>query len=114
RRGHTVTDPNQRPCPEPSMSSTEPIVPTPVSPARMSVLERARRIFASPTTAWEGIAERGQAWIPLLFVTLFELALVGGTYNRVFVNDAMHRMEQSSETNPNMTPEVLEKIEAFQ
>jgi hypothetical protein len=96
------------------MSSTEPIEPTPSTAARMSVFERARRIFVSPTTAWEGIAERGQAWIPLLFVTLFELSLVGATYTRVFVNDAMHRMEQSAETNPNMTPDVLEKIEEFQ
>jgi len=49
--------------------------PASAAPARLSPIARAGRIFARPATAFEGLLERGQAWIPLLFVTCFELAL---------------------------------------
>jgi hypothetical protein len=88
--------------------------PASAAPARLSPIARAGRIFARPSSAFEGLLERGQAWIPLLFVTCFELALAGGTYQRVFVPTAMERVSQSAETNPNLTPEVMDRIEAFQ
>jgi hypothetical protein len=95
------------------MSSTESIEAAPSAPGRLSPIQRAGRIYARPATAWGGLAERGQAWIPLLFVVVFEVLAAGVSYQHVFLPDAMHRIEQSAETNPNMTQEVLDKIEVF-
>jgi hypothetical protein len=88
--------------------------PASAVPARLSPIARAVRIFSRPSSAWDGLAERGQAWLPLLFVTCFELLLVAGTYQRVFVPTAMARIEQSADTNPNLTPEAIDRIAAWQ
>lgn len=48
------------------MSIAEPHEPQTPVPVRLSPFQRAVRVFASPASAWDDLAERGQWAIPLL------------------------------------------------
>jgi len=67
------------------MSIAEPHEPDTPAPVRLSPFHRAARVFASPATAWDDLAERGQWLIPLLTGLALWVGLQAVAYHHVTV-----------------------------
>jgi hypothetical protein len=82
------------------------------APARLPPLRRAFAIFVRPATAWEGLSERAQWWMPLLLVLVVTLAGSALIYRRAQVPTILDAMEEKVSSGQ-MTPEQLQRIEGF-
>ena len=71
-----------------SISSEPPLVP---SATRLSVLQRAGRVFARPAEAWEGFDSATHPWFPLLLVAAVEVAVMAVTFERALLPDLLAR-----------------------
>ena len=80
--------------------------------ARISPWERARRVFVSPSTAWEGLEEQVQWWVPMLIVGLVGAGVFALIYQRSFVPMVLDQLDQSV-ANGQLPAEKLDQIEGF-
>lgn len=80
--------------------------------ARLTPWERARRVFVSPSTAWEGMEEQVQWWIPMLFVGVVGALGFAAIYQRSFIPMVLDQLDQSV-VNGQLPAEKVDQIEAF-
>lgn len=79
---------------------------------RLSPWERARRVFVSPSTAWQGLEVQVQWWIPLLASLLMTVVMFVTLYDRAFTPMLLDQMEQQV-VSGQVPAEQADKIEAF-
>jgi hypothetical protein len=94
------------------MSIAEPTGAAAPAPPSLSPLARIVRIYAQPSRAWEGLAEKGQWWVPLLLMIVIEVALSATTYHRALLPDMFDKWDQAV-ANGQMQPAQLEGMQRF-
>ncbi|MBI5168964.1 MAG: YIP1 family protein [Candidatus Eisenbacteria bacterium] len=94
------------------MSSTDFTTTPPSAPAgvRLSPLERARRVFVSPSTAWEGLEEQVQWWIPMVLLTLVTVGLFFLLYQRAYLPMMLDQLDQQV-VNGQLPAEQVDRME---
>lgn len=93
---------------------TEPLAAAaaPAAPTRLSPIERAVRVFVRPQDAWEGLAERGQWWFPLLLTLLLGSVLLLAVYERSLV-PMLENQWSEQVANGRMQPEAVSQARQF-
>src|SRR5262245_19430700 len=92
--------------------SPEPSIPPAAASPGPTPLERAIAIFVRPASAWEGLAERAQWWIPFL-ITLIALMLGSGlTFQRAQLPTILDSMQEKVASG-DLPAEQVQKVEEF-
>lgn len=89
----------------------EAVLDAPRGPG-MSPWQRIVRIFTSPSRAWEGLEDRVQFWIPLVFVVVLQAALSAATYHRVLVPMMLEQWDDAV-VNGQMQQAQVDKMSEF-
>lgn len=91
-------------------TATPPPAPTAPAGERLSPWERARRVFVSPQTAWEGIEEQVQWWIPLLLMSLVTAGMFFLLYHRAYLPMLLDQLDQQV-VNGQLPAEQVDRME---
>lgn len=77
---------------------------------RISPWVRMGRVFVSPTTAWEGLEEQVQWWIPMLILLAVSAGLLLVLYQRAYLPMILEQMDRQV-ANGQVPAEQLDRIE---
>lgn len=78
----------------------------------ISTWERMVRIFASPSSAWEGLGHRARFWIPLVLLLVVNAVLSAATYHRVLVPMMLDQWDEAV-VSGQMQADQVAKISEF-
>ncbi|MFN7956689.1 MAG: YIP1 family protein [Candidatus Eisenbacteria bacterium] len=82
----------------------------PSAAVRLSPWERARRVFVSPSSAWEGLEEQVQWWIPLVATLLMAIGVFLLLYERAYLPMMLDQMDQQV-VNGQLTADQVDRME---
>lgn len=92
--------------------SPEPSAAPVAGLASLSPVQRAIAIFTRPAAAWDGLAQRGQWWIPFLIVLVVTVGGYAFIYQRAQLPTILDAIEERVSSG-DMTADQLHSIEAF-